>query len=71
MISYYMGRPVTELSREELIEAVEQLGCDLETARESHRAQMAVFRKINQTRRERERKPPIWPVRWLLAKVGE
>jgi len=33
MISVYRGRPITELSREELIEALEEVGSDLERER--------------------------------------
>lgn len=33
MITVYRGRPITELSREELIEALEEVGSDLERER--------------------------------------
>lgn len=36
-VSFWMGRPLSELTKEELIEAVEYLGRELKVAHESHK----------------------------------
>ena len=49
-VTYYMGRPVSEMSRVELIAAINELGHQLQFERENHKATID-FRDIAAARR--------------------
>jgi hypothetical protein len=49
-IATYMGRPIAELSRDELIEALEEAGGALLREREEHMRTMGILGAINRKR---------------------
>lgn len=58
MICMWMGRRVDELSRDELLEVVQQLGRQLEAERESHRSYIDMQRMFAEARAAREAAKP-------------
>lgn len=50
-VSLWCGRPLTELSREELIEAVEELGAAYQAALKEHSRQLGFLDSLERSRK--------------------
>lgn len=59
----WKDRPVTDLSRDELLEVVQWLGKEVRRERESHRQTLEMERLFQDTERAIRARPryPLWP----------